>query len=118
MGYQGPNTFNPDSDGSTPNGTTTGEAGLMGVTLLPGKGGSGVNSRDNTISVVINKNLSEAARAEMYSHEANGHVQMYLITGNRSQSGHIYVGSTDVNQPLKAMIIKSKMETVNNMQGR
>lgn len=64
---------------------------------------------------LINKNLSELTRAESYSHEANGHVCMYLTTHDKIKPNHKYVGTTDVNFPLKNMIIKSKMETISNM---
>jgi len=115
MSYQGPDPEFADPTGSTIGGTTTGEAGLMGQTLLPGKGTSGRNSPDNTIKVIMNVNLSPAARAEMYSHEANGHALMFVRTGDRVKSGHIIIGSTDTNTPLVNMIKSSKMETVINM---
>ena len=118
MSYQEADPYFVDPTGSTLNGTTTGEAGLMGQTLFPGKGASGVNSPDNSIKIVMNKNLSPAASAEMYSHEAYGHALMYVRTGDRVQSGHIFKGMTDTNIPLRNMIINSKMETVKNMQNR
>jgi hypothetical protein len=64
------------------------------------------------------KKLSPAARAEMYSHEANGHALMYVRTRDRGQSGHNTVGSVSTNKVLNDMIIRSKMETVRNMRGR
>jgi hypothetical protein len=118
MSYQEADPFFADPTGETLNGTTTGEAGYMGKTLLPGIGTSGENSPDNKIHIIINKHMSEAARAEMYSHEANGHGLMFMRSRNREQSGHIYKGSTDINQPLRQLIIKSKMETVKNMKNR
>jgi len=105
-----------DSNGNTPNGTTTGENGFMGKTLLPGTGLSGQNSPDGNVHVIINKHLSTAAQAEMYSHEANGHGLMYVNTRDRVKSGHIYKGLTDANKQLIQMIIRSKMETVENMR--
>lgn len=119
MSYFGPDPEFMDPTGSTMNDTTTGESGRMGVTLLPGKGTSTVNSPDNTIKVIMNKNLSPAARAEMYSHEANGHALMYVRTGDRKQSGHqVGKGWVETNIPLRDMIIKSKQETVTNMKSR
>jgi len=118
MSYQGPDPDFADPTGSSIGGTTTGEAGLMGQTLLPGKGISGANSPDNTIKVIMNEKLSPAARAEIYSHEANAHALMYVRTGDRVQSGHIIKGSTDTNKPLVNMIRTSKMETVINMLKR
>ncbi|NMA74605.1 MAG: RHS repeat-associated core domain-containing protein [Bacteroidales bacterium] len=110
--------FADTSDNVTLNGTTTGEAGFMGVALLPGKGISGQNSPDKSIKIIMNKNLSLPARAEMYSHEANGHALMYVRTRNRTESGHKFEGSRDVNKPLVKMILDSKKETIKNMQGR
>lgn len=107
-----------DPNGVTSAGTSTGEAGRIGVTLLPGRGESGVNSPDATIKVYINKLLSPAAQAEAYSHEANGHALIYVETKDRKQSGHIYEGSRDTNQALKGRIIKSKQETITNMRSR
>ena len=118
MSYQEPDPEFADPTGSTLGGTTTGEAGLMGQTLLPGKGQGGANSPDNTIKVIINVKLSPAAQAEMYSHEGNGHALMYVKTGDRVQSGHIFNGSKDMNKTLDNMIIRSKMETVKNMKSR
>jgi hypothetical protein len=118
MSYQGPDPYFVDEDGSTLSGTSTGESGNMGVTLLPGQGSSGINSMDNNIRVVINKNLSKPAAAEMYSHEANGHGLMYMRTRDRAASAHHFKGSTCTNEPLKKLIIGSKMETVKNMKRR
>lgn len=117
MGYQQDAEIGKDVIGNTIGGTSTGEGGLMGKTLLPGKGTSGENSPNGNIYVIINKNLSAAARAEMYSHEANGHALMYMNTRDRIHSGHITPpkGLIDTNKPLINMIIRSKMETVKNM---
>ena len=98
------------------NGLTTGEGGNNGVTLLPGKGESGINSSDDSkIEIIINEKLSKVGRAETYSHEANGHGLMYVHTGNRYKSAHHAVGIRETNIPLKNMIIKSRKETVMNM---
>ena len=85
---------------------------------MPGNGSSGVNSVNNSIKVIVHSSLSDAGKAEMYSHEANGHGLMYVRTSDRVQSGHQYKGLTDINIPLKNMIIRSKMETVTNMKNR
>jgi hypothetical protein len=66
----------------------------------------------------MNEKLSPEARAEMYSHEANGHALMFIRTGDRIKAGHIIVGSKDTNTPLVNMIKKSKMETIRNMRGK
>jgi hypothetical protein len=101
-------------------GTTTGESGHLGVALLPGKGTSGVNSPDNSIKIILNEKLSQAARAEIYSHEAMGHALMYVRTEDREISGHKFSedGQMDTNKPLVNMIYRSKMETVKNMLNR
>jgi len=70
---------------------------------------------DNTITVIVNQHLSEAGRAETYSHEANGHALMYLRTKDRTQSGHVLPNETR-NIPLREIINSSKMETVKNMR--
>jgi hypothetical protein len=70
-----------------------------------------MNSPDNSIKVMVNKNLSEPARAELYSHEANGHALIYVQTGSREKAAH--QPPTDgtwreTNIPLLNAIIKSK----------
>lgn len=68
--YLGPDADLADTDGAFVSGTTTGEGGRMGITLLPGQGESGVNSpSQNTIKIIVHKNLSSPARSEIYSHE-------------------------------------------------
>lgn len=96
---------------------TTGEGGNNGVTLLPEKGESSVNSmEDLKIDVIIHQNLSEIGRAETYSHEANGHALMYVRTQDRYKSAHQYRGLTETNIPLRDMIINSRKETIKNMR--
>ena len=67
-----PRSLGKDPSGETMNGTTTGETGFMGKTLFPDRDGM-QNSPDGTIKIIVNKNLSDAAKAEVYSHEGNGH---------------------------------------------
>ncbi|MDD4275326.1 MAG: RHS repeat-associated core domain-containing protein [Desulfobacter postgatei] len=112
----------PDKDpnGDTMGGTTTGESGFMGKTLFPDREGK-QNSPDGTIKVVINKNLSEPAKAEIYSHEANGHALLYIRNGGNHQgASHQVINQNgrlvDKNQALKNMIIRSKKETIINMR--
>ena len=106
-----------DEDFQYTNGLTTGEGGNNGVTLLPGKGESSVNSmEDLKIDVIIHQNLSEIGRAETYSHEANGHALMYVRTQDRYKSAHQYRGLTETNIPLRDMIINSRKETIKNMR--
>ena len=119
MSYQPAGTMEPDVNGETMNGTTTGEAGLLGKTLFPDLKGK-QNSPDGTIRVVVNKNLSEAARAEIYSHEANGHAYIYVTTGgDRERASHnVTTGWKEQNKELSKRIIDSKKETVINMRNR
>ena len=114
-----PRSPGKDSSGETPNGTTTGESGFMGKTLFPDKNGM-QNSPDETIKLVINKNLSDAAKAEIYSHEGNGHALLYIRNGgDHKGASHQVVNQNgslvDQNQTLKQMIISSKKETIINM---
>jgi len=73
------------------NGTVDGDTGRGGVALLPGQGTSGVNSPDNAIHVYVNADFTKLGQAEMYSHEANSHALMYIRTGDRSKSGHVFL---------------------------
>ena len=101
-------------------GLSTGESGFMGKTLFPDKEGI-QNSPNNNIIVIVNKNLSPAGAAEIYSHEANGHVLLYINNGgNHKGASHQPVdgGWIEGNKILMEMIIKSKKETIKNMQAR
>ena len=120
------NAFDPQYDlesdkdlqGKTINGVSTGESGFLGKTLFPDKNGV-QNSPNGNIIVIINKNLSPAGAAENYSHEANGHVLLYILTGgNRKEASHQPVNGQWIegNKILMDMIIKSKQETIKNMQ--
>ncbi len=105
-----------DVDGSTMGGTSTGESGFLGKTLFPDKKGL-ENSPDGTLRVIVNKNLSEAGRAEIYSHEANGHAHIYIVTGgDREKASHNAKGMKEQNQELKTRILESKQETIKNMK--
>jgi len=60
--------------------------------------------------------LSEKGRAEAYSHEANGHAYVYIITnGDRKKAKHS--SSMINNNPyLYNIINRSKNETIDNME--
>ena len=101
------------------NGTENGETGRLGVTLLPGKGESGVNSKDENVWVYINSKLSKRSRVDSYSHEANGHGAIYEETRDRNQSGHHFgLGNKEKNEKLKERIINSKKESRKHMDER
>ena len=119
MPYFGPDPEFADPQGLTSDGLSTGETGRHGITLLPGKGKSDVNSPDGNIHVMINRNLSSEGRAETYSHEANGHALIYVNTKDREKSAHGYRengGARDYNLPLVNAIKASKKETIKNMK--
>ena len=117
MSYNGADEFYMDTNFESTNGLTTGEMGKFGITLLPGKGKSGVNSSDeNSIDIIVNKNFSKVGRAESYSHEANGHALMFVRTRNRDRAGHRFVGNKETNIALKNMIIESRKETIINFK--
>jgi RHS repeat-associated protein len=115
MLYEPSGTMEPDTKGETPSGTSTGEAGTMGVTELPGNQAT-YNSPDAKVRIIINSNLSEAAKAEIYSHEANGHAYIFMTTGDVEKSAHQLSGMKDNNKILIDRILKSKKETIQNMK--
>jgi len=107
-----------DTEGNTMSGTSTGESGFLGKTLFPDKNGL-QNSPDGTVKVIVNKNLSEPARAEMYSHEGNGHAYIYMMNGGakaRERASHQPVNFKETNTELRQRIIRSKKETIQNMR--
>ena len=111
-----------DINGDTTDLLSTGEGGLMGKTLFPDYDGL-QNSTDNAINIIINKHLSLAGAAEIYSHEANGHALLYINNGgNHKGASHQIVNIQgklcDMNKTLVDMIINSKRETILNMKNR
>ena len=105
-----------DISGETINGVSTGESGFLGKVLFPDKDGV-QNSANHNIIVIINKNLSSAGAAEVYSHEVNGHALLYIMNGgNHAGASHQTINMVDVNRTLIEMIIKSKKETIKNMR--
>ena len=116
MGYGEADSYFADPEFKNASGITTGETGKLGVTLLPGKGESGVNSTSkDEISIYINTKLSTVGKAETFSHEGYGHTIMYLNTLDRTKSGHIIRGNRDMNIELLNRIIKSRKETIKNI---
>ena len=109
-----------DTNGETINGLSTGESGFMGKTLFPDRDGE-QNSVNDNIQVIVNKYLSPAGAAEVYSHEGNGHALLYILNGgNHKGASHQPVNKEwiDGNTKLIEMIISSKKETIKNMQER
>ena len=75
------------------------------------------NSPNQNVIVYINRHLSDAGRAETYSHEVNGHALLYFRTGyNHKLASHNFNGQIDMNGILTRMIFKSKEETIKNMR--
>ena len=112
----------PDLSDPTPeplryiNDLTTGENGFTGKTLFPDDDGI-QNSPNQNVIVYINRHLSDAGRAETYSHEVNGHALLYFRTGyNHKLASHNFNGQIDMNGILTRMIFKSKEETIKNMR--
>ena len=113
----------PDPDFADPkaeytSGLSTGEGGKFGLTLLPGKGESGVNSPDDNIRVSIQSRLSPEGKAETYSDEGNGHALLYVETKDRRISGHQVQGGKEGNIRLRNKILESRQETIRNMKSR
>ena len=113
----------PDPDFADPkaeytSGLSTGEGGKFGLTLLPGKGESGVNSPDDNIRIYIQSRLSPEGKAETYSHEGNGHALLYVETKDRRISGHQIQGDKEGNIRLRNKILESRQETIRNMKSR
>ena len=69
LSYTGFDEYFIDSEFQITSGLSTGETGKFGLSLLPGKGSSEVNSIDEKIYVLIHTSLSIIGRAEAYSHE-------------------------------------------------
>lgn len=107
-----------DTNGETINGLSSGESGFLGKTLFPDREGL-QNSVNKNIQVIVNKNLSPAGAAEVYSHEGNGHALLYVLNGgNHKGASHQPVDEQWIegNIKLKKMIIDSKKETIHNMK--
>lgn len=95
---------------------STGEEGMMGKTLFPDDVGV-QNSTNDNVQVYINPKLSLKGRAESYSHEANGHVLRYFRNGyDHKNASHKVINGVERNNALKQMILKSKIETINNFR--
>ncbi len=94
----------------------TGEHGFMGQTETPGNNPKKYNSPDNNVKIVINKTLSKEGRAQIYSHEANGHGLLYI---RHEEHRHIPSSTKgETNIPLYNNILRSINETIKNMEER
>lgn len=114
--YEEEYSIEKDINGITPGGTSTGEEGFLGKTLFPDRIGL-QNSPDYNIKIIVNKSLSPAGAAEIYSHEANGHALLYITSFyNHIKASHQFLGSMDLNKTLVNMIIESKQATIRNMK--
>ena len=113
LSYSEPDIEFADPDFLSPSGLTTGEAGKYGITLLPGRGKSGVNSPNQDAHIYIHPSLSPLGQAEALSHELYGHGFLYNQYRDRRVSGHDYrKTSRDHNDLLRNNIKRARMETV------
>ena len=94
---------------------TTGEIGRTGVTLLPSDGQHDVNSYDDNIHIILSDQLSQDGAAQLYSHEANGHAKLYILTHDRNLSSHRVKNYIETNKLLSNAILQSLKETIINM---
>ena len=117
LSYNGIDEYFIDSGISVTSGLSTGETGKYGLSLLPGKGSSNVNSPDDNVYVIIHPSLTDVGKSEVYSHEANGHVLLYHRTRDRKSSEHQPIGMTENNIVLKELILQSRKETISNIYG-
>lgn len=115
MFYQGVIEGFEDTKFTCPNSFTTGEVGRSGITLLPDKGRSGVNSPDKDIYIYINSQFSDIGKAESFSHEGYGHAFLYVLTRDRNISRHIADLQHDTNERLVREILRARKENVDNI---
>ena len=102
-----------DTDFLNTSGLTTGETGRYGISLLPGKGTSGVNSLDNSAHIYIAPSLSTIGRAEALSHELYGHGYLYDKYRDRNKSKHDNRNTMiEYNDELRNHILRARKETV------
>jgi RHS repeat-associated protein len=103
------------------NSVSTGEAGCLGVTLLPTKEANNPSPDDN-IKVYINNKLSPEGRAEIFAHEGYGHANFFVNTNDYKSSVHDYPETEDVaidlNFSLDQRIKSAMLETRQNMKKR
>ncbi len=96
------------------NDLSTKEEGSMGKTLFPDLEGI-QNSPNNDIHVYVNPLLSQRGKAEIYSHEVNGHVLLYFRTRyDHWRASHHEKKGKETNGVLRQLIMRSKIETYYN----
>lgn len=119
MWYDGVDVTLLDPNFESASGPSSGESGFLGKALLPADGKQVCNSLDRNASVIVNKNLMRLGKAEMFCHEAYGHVYMYLKSGgDRKASAHNGKSGVDGNKPLADHITKTRREAYLNMKNR
>ena len=100
------------------NGLSTGESGTFGKVLFPDSYGK-QNSPNEEVHIIVNSGLTPLGAAEAFSHEAYGHVVLYIKTDrNRKKATHDFKSSSrgpyDANFKLRRMILRARKETVKN----
>ena len=117
LSYCEPDNEFVDLSFNSPSGLTTGETGKYGVTLLPEKGTSGVNSCDKAAHIYIHPSLSKLGKAEALSHELYGHGYLFNQYRDRNISKHDYRNTKiEHNMLLRERIKKARMETVSHFK--
>ncbi len=102
------------NDGGQGIGTIAGDSGLLGKTLLPNDS-SAQRSHDNNIYVIVNSEMSDMSKAEMFAHEGYGHAYVYITTGDYDKSVHKHgPGNRDLNRYLFELINRAMNEVVHN----
>ena len=87
---------------------SSGQTGFTGKTLFPDISGAQC-SPDNSIYVIVNKGLTESAKADAFCHEGFGHALLYIISGyDRYRAIHHPEGNEEKNLELKTMILESR----------
>lgn len=98
-------------------GLRTGEEGHFGHCNYPGFITEESNSPNGNLQIIVNSKLSEAGRAQSFSHECYGHAYLFMKTnGNRKLSGHDTIGMRETNNILYERINRSINETILNMK--
>ena len=93
---------------------SSGQTGFTGKTLFPDLSGAQC-SPDNSVYVIINKELTESARADAFCHEGFGHALLYVKSGyDRNRAIHHSEGNEEKNIELKKMILDSRRSKFNN----
>ena len=118
MNYTGVDEYFKRDENDLSTGPSTGETGLLGKTLFPDLNGA-ENSTTDHIIIVVNSQLSEKGRAEIFAHEGYGHGYIYMISNrDRKRASHDppKIGFKDLNRELFNRISRAISNTIINMK--